>query len=195
MVTLKRLRNFTPLILSLLLGIILFFLVKDFIQTVIIGPLLYVVWFTTLIAESIPQGVIWAIFILIMTYIAISSLQKKKTEKSIYSQLPAHNSGQVEKWSRLLETAQKDRFTRWRLANELKRLSRRLLTPPDQDVRNHNLDQFDLPPEILAYFESQQPTKIPFWDWLNQVTIEDNETALDIDPEVVIGYLEERLGL
>ena len=84
-------------------------------------------------------------------------------------------------------------FSKWRLANELKRLTQKLLSPTDQEVNFNNLD-FKLPSDIEAYFESQQPTKVPFWDWLNDHTIEKNESLLDLDPEIVIQYLEKRLN-
>ena len=187
----NRIKPYILLVFTIFLALVLFFLVRDFLRTVIIGPLLYVIWFVTLIAESIPQGVIWAGFILLMMIIAFVSLRKREPEISPAGQPSSHNSGQVEKWARLLEFAKKDRFTKWRLANELKRLTRKLLSPLDDPelIQNHP----DIPVEIIAFFEAQQPTKRPFWEWLNSSTTGETETALDFDPDVVIEFLEKRL--
>jgi len=187
----NRIKPYILLVFTIFLALVLFFLVRDFLRTVIIGPLLYVIWFVTLIAESIPQGVIWAGFILVMMIFAFVSLRKREPEISPAGQPSSRNSGQVEKWARLLEFAKKDRFTKWRLANELKRLTRKLLSPLDDSelIQNHP----EIPAEIIAFFEAQQPTKRPFWEWLNSNTTGETETALDFDPEVVIEFLEKRL--
>lgn len=191
MVVSKKVKPFIPLIISLLLAFILYLLVEDFLRTVIIGPLLYVIWFVSLIVESLPQGVIWAGFILVMLFIAFASLGGGKVEQPPASQPPWKYSGQVQKWARLLD--HKDKFTRWRLATELKRLTRKLLSPSDDLETNNTQDHPELPTAINSYFEAQQPTKTPFWDWINNKNDERSEDALDLDPEVVIQYLEEQL--
>jgi hypothetical protein len=192
MVLSKRFSTFIPLILTLLLALVLFFLVKDFIRTVIVVPLLHVIWFVSLILESISQGVIWAFLLLVMSIIAFNSFKKASSEKSQPGQLLPRNSGQVTKWAHLLDNAQTDRFAKWRLARELKRITQKLLSPLEDEKRYQNLEGLALPPEMVTYFETQQPTRRPFWIWLNQDRHEQTETALDLDPEVVIQYLEKR---
>ena len=70
----NRYTRFIPLIISLLLAMFLFLLVKDFLRTVILEPLLYVFWFIGLVLESIPQGVIWVGFILVMLIYATQTI-------------------------------------------------------------------------------------------------------------------------
>jgi hypothetical protein len=53
---------------------------------------------------------------------------------------------------------------------------------------NGNLAELDLPPEIIAFFEARQPARDPFWKRTNLT--DKDKTALDLDPEVVIQYLE-----
>ena len=131
MVAINRIKRFIPLIISIMLALVLFFLVEDFVRTVIIGPLLYVIWFVSLVVDSIPQGVIWAIFILVMLVIALTSLRSNRAENQPVGWRDYQKYGPVERWSRLLTQAKKDKFTRWRLANELKRLTRKLLSSDD----------------------------------------------------------------
>ena len=67
----KKISPFIPLILTLLLALVLFFSVEDFLRSVLIGPLLYVAWFVSLIAESLSHAVIWAGFLIIMLIFVI----------------------------------------------------------------------------------------------------------------------------
>jgi hypothetical protein len=190
----KQIRPFIPLILTLLLALVLFFLVEDFLRSVLIGPLLYVAWLVSLVAESLPHTVIWAGFLLVMLIIAFASLRNEKQEEYYVRQLPSRNTGSVKKWANLLDNAQKDRFTKWRLANELKRLTRRLISNPESEESVHDQYLLELPEEITAYFEAQQPTRIPFREWLSNYHSDEPDSPLDLDPEVVIQYLEKRLG-
>lgn len=186
-------KRFVPLIISLLLALFLFLLVKDFIRTVILEPLLYVIWFIGLILESIPQGVIWVVFILVMLIIALVGFKKGEPKKSQSDQLLYSKSGRVEKLARILNRAQSDQFTKWRLANELKRLTRKLLTTPDEQKKSINYQALELPREITAFFEVQQPTKSSIREWFGNREYDETETALDLDPEIVIQYLEKRM--
>ena len=193
MVIRNRVKPFIPFIITALLAVVLFFLVGDFLQSVIITPLLYVIWFLTLLTESIPQGILWVGFLLIVMIIAAASLKQENHQKMPIHQLPIQNSGQVEKWARLLGHAQNDKFTKWRLANELKRLTRRLLWHSDDREKAKVQDDLELPVEIRQFFEAQQPTIQPIWARLNKDTTEETDSALDLDPDVVIQYLEERV--
>jgi cell division protein FtsW (lipid II flippase) len=195
MVISKRYDRFFPLIISLLLALFLFLLVKDFIRTVILEPLLYVFWFIGLILESIPQGVIWVGFILVMLIITLASFKKGEPQKSQSEMLPYSNTGRVERLARMLNRAQNNPFAKWLLASELKRVTRKLLTPPEQEKKSINYQELDLPPEITAFFEAQQPTKWSIWEWLDNREHDETKTALDLDPDIVIQYLEKRMNL
>jgi hypothetical protein len=184
--------TFLPLILTLLFALVLFLLVKDFLKTVIIEPLLFVFWFLTLLLESIPQGVIWVIFILIMMIIAISGLRKNEEKKWEASNHYNPKMGKVEKWARILDHAQKDKFTKWRLANELKRLTKKIVNPEMDHQKSMRRGVAVLPSEISDFFEAQQPIRTSIWDWLNRNDSTDPNSALDLDPEIVIQYLEEQ---
>jgi hypothetical protein len=192
MVTIKGLKSFIPLILTSLLALILFFLVRDFLRTVIITPMLYVSWFITLIAGSISQGMVWVVFILFMVIIAFNSLKKRAPEHTTISQIRLKKTGQVEKWTRLLDHAQKDHFTKWRLANELKHLTQKIFSSPNDGNEMENPDDLELPTQICAFFEAQMPQKNSLWNRLTTNSNDETQTALDLDPEIVIQYLEKR---
>jgi energy-coupling factor transporter transmembrane protein EcfT len=190
----RKIKPIIPLVLLLLLGIFLFIVVEDFVQSVIVVPLLYIIWFVTLVIESLPQGSIWFGFVLVLLIFAYLSLRSKNTNERTYHPSLSYKTGPVEKWARLLENAEMDTFTKWRLANQLKRFNRRLVSVDKPEKSNNLLDDEKIPADILSFYEAKAPTRIPFWEWLN-TNEESLDPALDLDPELVIEYLEKRLEI
>ncbi len=186
----KKLKPYIPLILSLLLAVILFFIVEDFVKTVIVKPFLYVIWFFSLILQSIPQEAIWVGFIVLMLLFSYFSLVKEKASRSSARTLPlSRKLSPIEKWSRLFENAQISHLSKWRLSKELKLLTQDILTSNlNPENQNNSLSDSDLPEEIIEFFETRQPSS-------SQIHALPGETAtaLDLDPEVVVQYLEKRL--
>jgi hypothetical protein len=190
-------RRFLPLAASLLLTIVLVFVVEDFMRQVIVDPLLQVAWFITLVLGSIAQEIYWAIFIVLAFFIARKSLVKGKTLRRGSPTLKTSNQGPVATWSALLERAEEQTFSRWRLAQAFRKLTRDLFSPNE----NHNLHRPDdwehvkstLPPEILDYLESPLPSYrgiVRFWSRRRADRL---ATVLDLDPEIIVTYLEEKL--
>jgi hypothetical protein len=190
MVNKKSLKPYLPLIFSLLLGLFLFFLVEDFFNTFIIRPLLYVIWFFYLVIQSIPQALIWFGFILAMLVISYSRWARKKQSSMRTGKLSlSRKSSPVEKWTRLLKNAQISRLSKWRVAQELKILTWNVLAPhQDEQDSRVDLSCLSLPQEINDYFAAPQPSNSPPGSRHAEA-----QKALDLEPEVVIRYLEEQL--
>lgn len=184
-----KLRRFIPLLLSLAFALVLVFLVDDFVHTVIVVPLLYVIWFVALVVRSLPQAVIWAGFILILLVLSFVSLPKRKSTYHYAEPQTTPQPGPVEKWADILERSRKTRFSKWLLAQELKRLTKRLYLPIEQENWRISDLPRDLPTEIAAYFDACQPMYNSFWQ---RIRAQESEikTPLDLDPEVVLQYLE-----
>ncbi|MCB9134092.1 MAG: hypothetical protein H6636_01610 [Anaerolineales bacterium] len=183
----NKLRPFIPLLLSLVFALVLVFLVDDFVHTVIVVPLFHVAWFVALVIRSLPQAVIWAGFILILLIFSFISLPKRKRIFHYSDPSAAHQPGPVEKWANLLERSRKSRFSKWLLAQELKRLTKRLYLPiEEENWRSSDLPK-GLPAEIADYFNARQPIYISYW---KRVRAEEIKTPLDLDPEIVLQYLE-----
>ena len=188
----RKLAPFIPLIGSLLMALVLVFIVEDFVQAVIVGPVLYTIWLLTLIVQSLPQGVLWAGFIVVMLGVAYTSFPEQIKPRSSTWRPPMWNVGQVEKWTHLLENTRRTRFSKWRLAQEMERLTRDLYAPLfGEGWKRVDLSRLELPAEIAAFFEARQPSNVPFWKRIKRADDED-KSALDLDPEVVIQYLEQR---
>lgn len=195
MVNKKRLRPFIPLIISLSVGLVLFTLMEDFLEKVIIQPFLQVIWFISLIVQSLPQAVVWAGFIFIMLFATSASIWKGGKTTSVTWAKPPTNTGTVERWARLLDNTQLSTYSKWRLAQKLKQLTQELLSAIDVDGRARiDITELELPEEIKAYFEAPLPSRIsPLKRFKRKNELSDS--ALDLDPEVILLHLQERLDL
>lgn len=194
MVHKNRLKAYIPLIFSAIFGLVLFFLVDNFVVKVLVQPLLGLVWLLSLVLRSLPQGVLWAGFVILMLVVILNSF--KKQQKTYHSawQPGVRNAGPVETWAKLLESSQDSWYAKWRLSKELRHLSRSLLSPASEDETPRvDLSELELPAEIWDYFDAQNPANVPRAKRSNQ----DLQTyqALSLDPEVVLQYLRNRLGL
>lgn len=189
----NQLKTYLPLIFSTLLGLVLFFLVNDFVREVLIKPILWLVWFLSLLIRSIPQGVFWVVFILIMLIITLSGLLGGGRKVSRTRKRPYRKLGSVEKWARLLENARTSAYSKWRLSQQLRRLSLQILAPANDHARLANrLSSLGLPEEIGLYFEAQQPSGYSFRERFN-LGATPPSSDLNLDPEMVIQFLEESL--
>jgi hypothetical protein len=190
--------RFLPLIIFLILAAVLVFTVDNFIHRVIVGPFLYVAWFVTLFITSLPQQVFWGVFIIAALVIATKSMVREKTVRQQTGRVLANNSGPVATWFSLLERANKQEFSRWRLAQALKKLTWDTLLADepinDQLLKDRQEDaQLALPPEIKAYFGAPLPSSQRFARLFHRRWTNPRLAALDLDPETVAEYLENQL--
>jgi len=190
-------RRFLPLVASLLLTIVLVIAVEDFLRQVIVDPLLQVAWFVTLVLGSIAQEIYWALFIILALVIARKSLVKGKTLGRKSPTLKISNQGPVAIWCVLLERAEAQAFSRWRLAQAFRKLTRDLLSPEESLNQRPQNDwgqvKSVLPPEIVAYLEAPLPSYRGIARLWRRRRANGHAMDLDIDPEHIVTYLEEIL--
>ena len=191
-------KRLLPLLIFVVVASILYLLVDDFVQQMLVKPILHAAWLTVFVLESLPQVLFWFAFVVVAIIIARKSFTRTKATRST-GQLPtaAHN-GPVATWSGLLERAETRDFSRWRLAQALRNLTRDILFPIEganeqhPEVSNHR-PVMDLPPEIETYFNSP----VPRYQRLPRLRFRQRSTrtahGLELDPEHVVRYLEEEL--
>jgi hypothetical protein len=185
-------KRFLPLAIFLLAASLLALVVDDLVQRALVAPLLHVFWFVALLFSSVPQVLYWAAFIIGALVIASLSVPRGKPIKPQNQASPSGNRGSVASWAALLRVSRESGFSRRSMAQALRRLSRDLLFP-DEHVSYHEfetrLEQASsaLPPEIAAYFQAPIPETR---SWFRPGS---RSHALDLDPEHVVAYLENRL--
>lgn len=191
-------QRFVPLILFLSIAIVLVLIVDDFVQRVIIAPLLGAAWFFTVVLTSLPQFVFWGLFIVVALVIAGKSVGREETSRQQFERAPTSRHGPVATWSSLLERAKKQDFSRWRLAQAMRKLSWDIHYP-DEPVNQHQVDSnrkgsiSTLPPDIDAFFDAPMPSYQRFSRFRHLRRAESSSAALDLDPERVVEYLEYEL--
>lgn len=185
-----------PLIITLFVAVVLAFVVDDFVYKVLVAPLLYVLWFITLVLSNLSQVIYWGALIVVALIVAARSTPRAKTVRRKKQASLVENQGAVATWARLLQGAEKSEFFKWRLAQALRRFAQDLLFPSKRE-RFGNRERprlpSDLPPEIEAYFQVRMPgTRPAFWFWRRRLAGQ-RPVALDLDPETVVVYLENKL--
>jgi hypothetical protein len=191
----NRIKAYIPLIVTSILGLALYFWVNDFVVEVVVKPVLGALWFLSLLVRSIPQWILWALFLLVMVLVAGSGLKRGPAASPPAWQAGGRTAGRVEIWTRRLSSAQKSVYARWRLAMEMRQLTRELLSPVEVEERVRlSLADLDLPEEMRAYLDAGNPAGLrkrrrrkPREAGLSE--------PLDMDPDEVIEFLRERLGL
>jgi hypothetical protein len=191
--------RFVPLLLFLLITFVLIVLMEDFVQRMIIAPMLSVVWFLAVVVASLPQLLFWGIFILAALIIATKSIGREKTFRSQNQGAPTSQRGPVAVWLSLLERAKSQDFSRWRLAQSIRKLTLNIQSPngPLDQLRGEESKKgadLNLPPEIEAYFGAPMPSYQRFRRFWGQRGSGSRSAALDLDPEKVIEFLENELN-
>ncbi len=172
-------------------------LLQDFIREVLILPLLYVTWLGQLLLASIPQPAIWTVFFMAGLFLAALALFPTRSPAPVTREYPSAYSGRIESWARLIKRADQERYSRWLLARELRKLAMRTLAPAEdytlQQVRQDLADnKLELPATIQAYllasmtsFNTFSEAKWRFWS-------KPHPSPLDLKPELIIQLLEDR---
>ena len=191
-------KRFIPLVVFVVLSVVLYVVVDDFVQQMLVKPVLYVSWLVAFLLGSLPQLLFWIVFIIIAAILAGKSVSKEEGSRPPTGMPKAVHRGPVATWFVLLERAETQVFTRWRLSQALRNLARDLSVPKDDGNQQSQKGYarrptLDLPPEIEAYFNAPVP-RYQRAPWLRFYRGGNKQaTALDLPPENIVKYLEEEL--
>ncbi len=190
-------KHFLPLSIALLATGVLVLVVDDFIQQVLITPLLQVFWFVVLLITNIPQAFCWGTLVVITLLIAFLSVPRDKPIKPQDQDVLFGNRGAVAAWTTRLLISRESDFARRGMAQSLRKLSRNLMFP-NEHISYHEFEAWlehsssALSPEIVAYFQAPMPETQPLF-WPIRRSSDSTSRALGLDPEHVVAYLENRL--
>ena len=182
--------------LILLLAALLAPFFTDFVREVVVIPLLYLLWIVRFLFVSFPQANLWILFLGLIGLILLLSLVERRRSRALSLPPPSPPPGRVEGWEALLHRAQQDEYFKWRLAQQLQRLT--LMTLAHQRGQSFGQTRLDLrhgrlemPPHLLAYF---QASLLPLGYLPRQrqgfFSAKPPPTPLDLDPQTVVQFLE-----
>lgn len=169
---------------------------QSLLRDVLIIPLLRAFWIVKLIFESLPQTAVWFFLVFIALIAAWNGriIRFENPREFERRQKPLEHT--LEKYARLIYQADSDAYARWRLANRLAALAQRsfFFDTPSQLRDWLASEPPELPVELrrylLAGLSPFEPTQRGFQLFARMDT--QSGTALALDPELVVRYLEER---
>jgi hypothetical protein len=190
--------RFLPLGIILLLAILLTLASHNYMREAIVAPLLYLFWIGHLIFESIPQIIIWALFLFIALLVAAKSLRGKKSLSQQSQHPDTIEPERIEGWLKLLRRANQDDYYKWQLAQRLQKLTLETLAhnerlEPKQVRQDLAAGKLDIPPEIQAYLEAGMTSFSHFLGAKSRFRLRRQSSPLDLNPEQVIKFLEDNV--
>ena len=170
---------------------------QEFIGEVIVSPLLYIFWFGYLIFETIPQVVIWGLFIFLALLMSGRSLFRGLAPSRPARHRPTENKGRIESWQKLIEAAQRKTYYRWQLAQPLRELTLNILAHHqhqelEQIQQRLREERLELPPEINNYLQASIVSFSHFVVPTPGYGSKPPVSPLELEPERIIQFLEDK---
>ena len=191
--------------LILLISIPLALLLHEFTREVILSFLLRLSWFARLYLDSLPQPILWAVFIAIAIVIAARSLLKRRSAPEVTSEAKRLRMGRVRNLMQAISRTSEGLYFKWRLAQHLLGLTLEALAHQERSSPNLVRERLksgglDAPSEIEAYLLAGLTpvlsTRSSLITRLRQAIMPTHRISpLDLDPESVIQFLEDQLEI
>jgi hypothetical protein len=152
-------RRLVLLGLVLLMAAPLVLVLRDFAREAIVVPLLYVLWLGRLLFRSIPQPLLWSLFLTLVLLVAARSLGGREGPARGMREAQAESPGRVRVWARRIQLADRGDYSRWRLAHYLRTLildvlAHRERLTPEQLRRRLETGEVHAPPAVQAYLQA-----------------------------------------
>ncbi|MFZ1752095.1 MAG: hypothetical protein WBO46_00045 [Caldilineaceae bacterium] len=188
-------RRYLPLALVLLITAILVISLDNFLQEMVIQPILFTLWFVGLVLSSLHQSVFWGVLLFVALVLILRSLGRSERLPKTVPEKRYPSQGQVRRWMGLLERAENQRFARWNLAQSLRKLTQDILSPDERRDKQRAPIELTLPSDIADYFDAKLPPaqSLGLRQRL-QTKPSQPSHPLDLDPEVVVDFLERETG-
>jgi hypothetical protein len=151
---------------ALLLVALLAPLLADFVREVIAEPVLYLFFVLRLLYESIPQALLWLVFLVAALLVARRSLLKEQPLTRGHTRSDERRE-RVATWAQLIHDAEQDDYSRWRLAHRLESVLVEALAyeqrrTPIEIRRQIERGELPLSPQLQAYLRAGRTTYNPF---------------------------------
>lgn len=173
---------------------------EGFIRQVVIRPLLYTAWVAELFVKSLPQGLYWGLFVLVVLILSLRILGYARPHRGGRQAAARELKGPVAQWQAKLQRAEHLEFARWTLVRALRQLTADIV----RGTRTHStvneeaesrLQDLDLPPRVADYLDSRTEPESAAW-WRTQrwsrllPQVGPWATEDSPEPEEIVAYLE-----
>jgi hypothetical protein len=191
--------------LILLISIPLTLMLHDFTREVFLSVLLRLSWLARLYIDSLPQPILWAVFIAIAIIIAARSLLTRRSTPEMISEAARFRMGRVHNLMQAINRTSEGLYFKWRLAQHLLGLTLEALAHQERTSPNLVRERLksgglDAPSEIEAYLLTGLTpvlsTRSNLITRLKRAIMPTHRISpLDLDPERVIQFLEDQLEI
>lgn len=173
----------------LICSLILAYLLRDVIYSVVIVPLAYTLWLAGLVYRAVPQLIKWVVLLVILGLAMIWRLIPDLPDAT-KPRLPGRSvEGRLQALAFGIHRARNSNYFKWQLANRLGRLARRI-----SETTNRAADGNGSAP-INRYLNAGVNQSFVDFPTPRGPFARRQPTPLDIDPGEIIAYLESRLEL
>jgi hypothetical protein len=150
--------------LVLLLAIPLIFVVRDFVRDVLLIELLRLIWTVRILLDSLPQVLVWSVFLLILLNVAVRSLLAVRRISQGRSESLVEPVGQVQFLAIRIRSSARGDFYAWNLVRYLGRLVADVLaydqgTTSDRTAWLVRSGKFRAPDEVREYLQIGRTTQ------------------------------------
>lgn len=187
---------------SIPLGLILAYLLKDYVRAYVLDPFIYLYRIVGLVYRALPQALWWGLFLLVLIFIAIRSLRGEREVNPRKKPEPASRASRALVWANLLRSAGRGNYSRWLLAREMGNLTLRIIAhqerlSPGQARNLLQSGKITLPPGIQEYVAMglDAPSFRHYSDLLVYMRANRYRPPQEIAPETMIEYLENRIQM
>ena len=192
--------RFLPAVLLIGVVVGLTLILRDLLDERLITPLFYLAWVSGLILLSVPQSIIWGLFLIVALMIAARSLLRRRSRSKPTPPPRRIETGRIEPWLKLIRQAEQEPYYRWQLAQRLRNitldaLAHEMRLPLKQIRRKLTQDELDLPPDIQRYLQASRTSFGHFTPKRRLFSSQPDPSPLDLPPEKIAQFLEERFKL
>ena len=198
-------RHLLVISIILLISVPLALVLHEFTREVFLSLLMRISLYGRLYMDSLPQPILWVMFIVIAIVIAARSLLKRRSTPEATSEATKLRMGRVHNLMQAINRTSEGLYFKWRLAQHLLGLTVNMLahqerTSPNQMRERLKSGGLDAPSEIKAYLLAGLTpvlsTPSNLLTRLRQAIMPTHRISpLDLDPEKVIQFLEDQLEI
>lgn len=201
---LKRKRRVWKWIQILILASFFMWFVQDLARQTIAVSLISLLWGVKLLLYTLPQPLIWGVFLMIGAYILLKSLIPAQLFQSQTRVLAPETHGKVEKLADLIQLANQSEYSRRKLAQYLTTVTLDILKFQRQESREQlyqalQTGSLEIDQELRQYFQTaltkRNVSSSPgLWTKIHErFAARKQRTPLDLEPITIIRFLEDQL--
>jgi hypothetical protein len=185
-------RRWALILLLVMVAALLAFVMQESVRTILLLPLLYVIWLVGLVLASFPHILWWLIFLAFLFWLASRNLFRLPSFGR--RRIPTEEQlNQLETWMKRIDQSKHGYYFRWRLARQISQLALNIVAiqerlSPDQARQALLASRLNLPSDMQAYMIISLSTQSPH-DY-SDMQINPKDDPLQIDPSIIIAYLE-----